>query len=66
MAQEPKAERPLESLLQTMIDTELFERYQRERDRWGMTNKQMLTRILSSELPRWEGAAGPPVQPPAE
>lgn len=56
MAQETKEE----SLLQARVDQDLFDRLMRQRERWGMTNKEIITRILERALPDWEQTDGPP------
>ncbi len=48
-------------MLQARINSVLFARYQRERERWGMTNTEFLERLLTQSLPEWENGSGPPV-----
>lgn len=47
------------SLLQASIRSELFERFQRQRERFGWTNTEFMDRLLSEALPRWEAALEP-------
>lgn len=46
-------------LLQAAIDPKLFERFAKERDRFGMSNREFLTRVLDEALGRWEKAPPP-------
>jgi len=41
-------------LLQAEMEPDLAKRFVILRDRFGMTNKTLLTRILAEALPRWE------------
>lgn len=50
-----------EVLFQTRLDPDLHERFVKQRERWGMTTKELLTRILTDGLPVWEKSKGPPV-----
>lgn len=48
------------TMLQARVNSVLMERFTRERDRWGMTNQEMIERILTQSLPVWESLPGPP------
>jgi len=51
---------PVEVLFQVRLDPDLYARIMRQRDRWGMTNKEIATRIFLLSLPQFEDANGPP------
>ena len=53
------AQQPDEALLQASIDSKLFERFTKQRDKFGMSNREFLTRMLNEALPRWERALPP-------
>ena len=53
------AQQPDEALLQASIDSKLFERFTKQRDKYGMSNRECLTRMLDEALPRWEKAPAP-------
>lgn len=50
------------TLLQARISGSLMARFVHQRERWGMSNTEMLERILTKALPEWEKAVGPPVK----
>lgn len=52
-----------EVLLQARVRESLYNRFTQQRERWGMSNAELLDRLLTDVLPRWEAAQGPPVQP---
>jgi hypothetical protein len=53
------AQQPDEALLQASIDSKLFDRFTKQRDKFGMSNREFLTRMLDEALPRWEKAPAP-------
>lgn len=46
-------------LLQASITSELFDRFQTQRERFGWTNREFIERLLSEALPRWEATPDP-------
>ena len=47
------------SLLQAPVPTDLFERFQKQRDRFGWTNTEFMERLLADAIPRWEATPEP-------
>lgn len=48
-----------ETLLQSPIDTSIYDRFVAQREKFGMTNREFLSRVLLEALPRWEAAPEP-------